>query len=644
MGLIKNSIWGAVATAAATMSVACSGVDLSSPPKSSYPGSVVTCRCSCIDTCKSPGDYVFGTDGVFIGCLGGPGTTSYSNDSEAKSCVDPGELGDPAFETSACEKACDQLDIRYAGATSTAINPLRTCHVSTPDAISPVVSKSANTCSLEVGTTHNPLSTGDSGNPEKATADVDSANSSATLTSNGQGSTAKVSGRIAIEGGNCPNAVCSITLSLVHLEAAPFTLGGKGISNATLENTGMIVGTKAVDGTLSFPSGTTTLSISGMIGSDPVGLQFPASTSGLGGKYDPATGSISLTATGSSSDGKQSVSVSVQGSASQLPPQVEAGPDQTVACTGDIVHLDGSSSRDPNSLPLNFSWVDGTTLLGTTAKLDVVLSTPGIHDIRLTANDERGLASSDVVRVTVQKSSAPKFTYVPPALTVTDCAATPNIGKATATNACGSAVTISNDAPARFLPGRTLVTWKATDATGNSVTATQVVTVLLGDNPVCCPPNANVIVGTPNNDTLVGTAGADCILGLGGQDTISGLGGDDYISGGTGDDLLSGGAGNDRLFGGAGQDTANAGDGDDLVCGGDGNDRLNGDLGNDLLIGGDGQDQLAGGEGNDTIEGGLGDDRLDGGNGNDKLDGGGIHDICMGGAGTNTFVNCETKQ
>ncbi|MFQ5509903.1 MAG: HYR domain-containing protein [Leptospirillia bacterium] len=52
-----------------------------------------------------------------------------------------------------------------------------------------------------------------------------------------------------------------------------------------------------------------------------------------------------------------------------------------------------------------------------------------------------------------------------------------DIGTATATDP-STPITISNDAPSAFSPGATTVTWTATDAKGNSSSATQIVTVV----------------------------------------------------------------------------------------------------------------------------------------------------------------------
>jgi hypothetical protein len=160
----------------------------------------------------------------------------------------------------------------------------------------------------------------------------------------------------------------------------------------------------------------------------------------------------------------------------------------------------------------------------------------------------------------------PVFSFVPPDITTTTCAS-PDIGQATALDDCG--VSVTNNAPAQFVPGTTLVTWTATDPAGNATTATQRVTLVLTDNSACCPAGTHVLVGTSSNNTLSGTSGSDCILGRGGQDTLNGGGGVDYLSGGDGNDAVSAGDGNDVVFGGSGQDTLNGGNGDDNLNGGD---------------------------------------------------------------------------
>ena len=217
----------------------------------------------------------------------------------------------------------------------------------------------------------------------------------------------------------------------------------------------------------------------------------------------------------------------------------------------------------------------------------------GPHTITWSATDGARNTGSATQSVTVQDTSGPTFTIVPPDVTITSCTGA-SLGQAFAQDDCGGTVTITNNAPTRFPLGTTVVTWTARDARGNTRTATQLVTAQLGDDPSCCPAGTNIIVGTSNNDTLNGTNNADCILGRGGQDTINGNGGNDFISGGDGDDTLNGGDGNDVVFGGTGQDTLNGGNGNDSLNGGDGDDHLFGGPGNDTLRGGQGQDDLQG--------------------------------------------------
>jgi Ca2+-binding RTX toxin-like protein len=234
---------------------------------------------------------------------------------------------------------------------------------------------------------------------------------------------------------------------------------------------------------------------------------------------------------------------------------------------------------------------------------------------------------------------APVFTSVPPAISTTLCTVAAGfvLGAATSTDDCGS-VSVTNDAPAKFPLGVTVVTWTARDPSGNTTVRTQTVTAELGDDSSCCPPGTNIIKGTSNNDVLTGTAGNDCILGLGGQDTIRGLGGNDALSGGDGNDSIFGGDGNDWLSGGTGQDTLRGENGDDVCSGGDGDDQIFGGVGNDRLLGGQGEDHMFGEAGNDTAEGGVGDDTIDGGPGNDLLSGGPDHDTYFGGGGSDQCV------
>jgi hypothetical protein len=242
--------------------------------------------------------------------------------------------------------------------------------------------------------------------------------------------------------------------------------------------------------------------------------------------------------------------------------------------------------------------------------------------------------------VKIADTVRPVFTTAPPATiatTLCTVAAGLNLGTPVASDDCAS-VTITNNAPAKFPLGTTIVTWTARDAAGNTATKTTTVTADLGDDVSCCPTGTNIILGTNNSDILNGTSGADCILGRGGQDVISGNGGNDALSGGSGNDALSGGDGDDWLSGGAGADALRGENGNDTLSGGDGDDACSGGNNDDKLMGGNGNDALAGDPGNDTLMGDAGNDALNGGSGNDFLRGGTETDALNGGGGTDQCV------
>ncbi len=303
-------------------------------------------------------------------------------------------------------------------------------------------------------------------------------------------------------------------------------------------------------------------------------------------------------------------SVQVLGSAlspfADLPPTARASVSGGASC-GRPVTLDASASTDPNG-PADiaaYRWTrpDGTLLA--TGKVVSLTLPAGNQAIVLHVIDTQGVEATTQVTVNVTEP-APMFAANPAPAFANTCGAV-SLTPPQAISACGFPVTVTSNAPSFFPAGRTVVTWTARTSSGLTATVTQQVIVFLGDNPACCPPGSNIIVGTSNNDTLNGTPGRDCILGLGAQDVINGNGGDDIISGGEGDDRISGGAG------------------DDVISGGGGQDRITGD------------------DGNDAISGGFGDDTLEGNNGDDILNGGGNNDRCTGGVGVDVFVACMVQ-
>jgi hypothetical protein len=114
----------------------------------------------------------------------------------------------------------------------------------------------------------------------------------------------------------------------------------------------------------------------------------------------------------------------------------------------------------------------------------------GLTTVIWTATDANGNFSTATQLVTVTDSTAPVFTFVPPAVSAEESSPAGTavaIGQATASDLF--AVTIANDAPALFPLGPTTVTWTATDANGNTATATQLVTITDGTAPVVTAPD-----------------------------------------------------------------------------------------------------------------------------------------------------------
>lgn len=133
-------------------------------------------------------------------------------------------------------------------------------------------------------------------------------------------------------------------------------------------------------------------------------------------------------------------------------------------------------------------------------------SNPRVITRTFTATDSAGNSASAVQTITVADGTAPTIS-APPAITVgtgpgaVSCDANisnATLGSASAADNCGG-VTVTRSPSGNIFPvGTTTVTWTATDAAGNTATATQAVTVVDDTPPVITPP-ANVVVYLPLN-------------------------------------------------------------------------------------------------------------------------------------------------
>jgi len=103
----------------------------------------------------------------------------------------------------------------------------------------------------------------------------------------------------------------------------------------------------------------------------------------------------------------------------------------------------------------------------------------GETTVTWTVVDGAGSESSGIQSVRMSDTTAPAIT-VPPGIQTASTAprTVMNIGMATAVDLVDPNPAISNDSPANgFPPGTTRVTWTATDASGNTSFATQMITI-----------------------------------------------------------------------------------------------------------------------------------------------------------------------
>src|SRR6185436_11414177 len=127
----------------------------------------------------------------------------------------------------------------------------------------------------------------------------------------------------------------------------------------------------------------------------------------------------------------------------------------------------------------------------------------GTNLVTWTVSDVRGNTATCVQTVVVTDNLPPVITTCPAQVSVAvnngACAATNvNLGSLIAGDNCGGVVTVTNDAPASFPAGTNLVTWSATDSSGNTATCVQ--TVIVTDNlpPVITTCAAQVSVAVNN--------------------------------------------------------------------------------------------------------------------------------------------------
>ncbi|HJW19068.1 MAG TPA: 6-bladed beta-propeller, partial [Candidatus Nitrosotalea sp.] len=175
------------------------------------------------------------------------------------------------------------------------------------------------------------------------------------------------------------------------------------------------------------------------------------------------------------------------------PPSITAPSDITIEATGILTPVSiGQATGTDNS---------GIASITSNAPSKFPL---GITMITWTAIDNGGNVAKVVQKITVVDTTPPVLTAPQP---VTVEATTPDHNSVDiglpAVNDLVGVESVTNDAPAYFSIGKTTVTWKAIDTSGNAATATQVVTVKDTTPPVIhAPPTITQEASSPSANAV----------------------------------------------------------------------------------------------------------------------------------------------
>ena len=171
----------------------------------------------------------------------------------------------------------------------------------------------------------------------------------------------------------------------------------------------------------------------------------------------------------------------------------DAGPDQTLECTGPAtaVVLNGSGSAHLLARPLTYTWSGG---FGAATGVAPTIALPvGIHSISLSVGDGTGATETDGVAVMVQDTMPPTVGGASGfLLEATSVSGTPFAFSPEAIDLCGPVTFQVSPALSLFPLGSTGLTVTATDASGNA--SSQMVTVTVVDTTppeITAPPAVN---------------------------------------------------------------------------------------------------------------------------------------------------------
>ena len=360
-----------------------------------------------------------------------------------------------------------------------------------------------------------------------------------------------------------------------------------------------------------------------------------------------------------------------------------SGNSATATQTVTVVDTTAPSVTAPNSITIEASGAEGNLAdigIGsgsdTVEIISVTSDSPdtfplGETVITWTATDSSGNSATATQTVTVVDTTAPSVT-APNSIEVeaTSIDNTVEIGNPVYDDLV-DIISVTSDSPDTFPLGETVITWTATDSSGNSATATQTVTVVDTTAPELIVPE-DVIVDRFSLENLVEIGDAYALDLIDMLPTITNDAPETFSLGNTivtwnvsdnfgnsnsfqqvvsvqvcGQSLseynqILGTSEDDILIGTDVSDLIFALGGNDIVSGGQGNDCIIGGEGDDIIFGNAGNDHLVGGEGYDIIKGNSGDDKLTGGLGFDVVDGGDDHDVSYDSA-SDIVIKCEEQ-
>ena len=185
-----------------------------------------------------------------------------------------------------------------------------------------------------------------------------------------------------------------------------------------------------------------------------------------------------------------------------------------------LIVANGPTTICPSS-SLTLTAPAGYTYVWSTGDQTASISVNQTDSYTVTVSNAAGCSTTSApIDVTVEDVTAPTL-VVPNDVIVSvnnGCEATVDIGNALAVDNC-TLLSLTNDAPAFYPIGTTIVTWTATDASGNVTTLTQEINVVDDINPTITAPGAVVAYTDANCEATgvdLGTAAAsdNCNTGL----------------------------------------------------------------------------------------------------------------------------------